>query len=349
MSYKFLSGLAKKVAVSAISLTLVLATFSTLSAKAQNTANRGLIISPAISELDADRGSSYEFQILVQNDTDQSMNIKTLLQTFVASSNEGQPTIKDFEAGSTLPSWFSFNQSNFSVDAKKDTKSRFNINVPTDAVPGSYYFAVTYANGNTSTAANGNKVDIETRVQALIFVNVKGKVQKEVKFDTFKTDNQVYDPFFDGIKLDYKISDAGNVYLRPSGNIFVGYDDANPENKASLNPDEKIILPNSTRTFGYASKAQWNVNGISSNTQVDGQYQTLDFKPKWFGNQKVKAIIVYANSDGQLEKKEVNVEVFFFPWKLLSIVVGAILILIAGVVLFRIYKNNKKSSEKMSS
>lgn len=338
MHHKFLAKLTTKVITIIVSITIILGAFSYVPVKSQ-TQNRGLVVGPTITDFDADRGTSYPFEVLVENDSDKEMNIKVSLQTFEASAQEGQPTIKNFAPDSEIPQWFQVSQKEFTLASKQRFTSQVTINIPTEALPGSYYFALTYASKDDNQNSDGTRVSLEARIQSLFFVNVKGKTNRDVKFDTFQTQSKVYDPFFDSIQLDYKIAVSGNTYLRPSGNIYINTDGS--ESSLDINPNQKIILPNSVRSFGYLSKAQWNLPNINNQiSSKDIVYSDLDIKPKWFGNQTIKGVIIYANSNGDgLEKKEVNLEIFFFPWKLLGLVVPLIIFIIALVFAgLRIYR-----------
>lgn len=318
---------------------LVLATTST-TAKAQS-ADRGLILRPAILELEADRGGSYDFNITIENDSSSdNVDLQTSINTFEASGEEGIPAIKDLDASSPYKKWVSFDKAEFSLAPNKSFESKFRVSVPRDTQPGSYFFAVTYATSpTTSTNGSGTKVDISRRVAALLFVTVKGKVDRAVSFDKFQTSKGVYDPFFDSVQVDYKISTQGNVYLKPSGNIFIGTGTNSPDNTLSLNPNDKFILPNSGRNFSIVSNASWQWPFLSDVNKTDN---TVNISKPWFGSKKITASILYANGNGELEKKETQVEVFFFPWKLLLSLLLLVFVIAGG---FLIYKFNNKTAK----
>jgi hypothetical protein len=338
MSILFKNKFVKAINVLAIVASfLVLVTAST-PAKAQS-ADRGLILRPAILELEADRGGSYDFNVTIENDSStDNVDLQSSINTFEASGEEGIPAIKDLPTNSPFKKWVNFDKGDFSLAPNKSFESKFRVSVPTDAQPGSYFFAVTYATSPTSsTNGSGTKVDISRRIAALLFVTVKGKVDRTVSFDKFQTNKGVYDPFFDSVQLDYKISTQGNVYLKPSGNIFVGSSTSSPDNTLNLNPNDKFILPNSARNFTAVSNPTWHWPFLSDSNKTDNN---VDITKPWFGSKKFTASILYANGNGELEKKETQVEVFFFPWKLLLTLLLLVFVVAGG---FLIYKYNKKA------
>jgi hypothetical protein len=259
------------------------------------------------------------------------MNISTQLQSFKASEDEGIPTVTDFEENSDKLQWVRFLDTSFELQPGKDYTSNVVVSIPQNAEPGSYYFALTYANSQTGNSTDSTEVAVEARVSALLFLTVKGQIDREVQFVQFSTPQGIYDPFFDGITLNYRLSTTGNVYLKPSGDIFVG-DLTNPDTRLSLNPQQKIILPDSARSFSYSSKPalDW---GILS-TKAEGQNQTGDLKLPFIGQKKITAVVLYPNSDGQLEKTETEVTITLLPWKTLLLVllilpvIGAIFYLV---------------------
>lgn len=333
------SNLTRKLIFTASILAFSLSGFMTLKVSAENTINRGLVVSPAIMELDGDRGSSYEFTVKVANDTpDVNYSINSLVNSFEAGSEEGIPVIKELPDGSILKNWIKFDQVEFNLSPRQTFDSVFKVNIPTETKPGSYFLAITYAtSGEDSKLASNKKVIIEQRVAALLFITVKGKVERQVEFKKFSTNNKVYDPFLDNFKLDYRIGTEGNVYLKPAGNIFIGNDINNPEQTLDLNPDEIFILPNSSRSFEFISKAVFNIPFLTQ--KVDGK-KAIDLKRPWFGNQKVSANVIYADSEGRLSRQEIETQVTFVPWKS-----GLLLLIALGVVASGIYffKRSKKN------
>jgi len=317
-----LNKISHKLIFGAVTVATLLTGFASFQTQAQTTANRGIIVSPAIMELEADRGASYEFTVRVENDTPESeYTMRSLVNTFEAGSEEGIPVIKELPEGNEIRNWIKFDQEEFSVSPRDSFDSVFKVNVPDEAKPGSYFLAVTYATGDAETVVTNSKVVVEQRVAALLFVTVKGKVERQVEFKTFATNKQVYDPFFDGIKLDYKIGTEGNVYLKPAGNIFVGNNIDKPEATLALNPNDSFILPNSNRSFGFVNQPKLNIPLLTQ--KVEGERE-VDINRPWFGSQKITANIIFADSEGKLERKEVETEVLYIPWKLGLVVLVAV-------------------------
>lgn len=309
-------------------------------ASAQSTDDRGILISPAISELEADRGGIYQLNIKVENNTpDQTLQMNTSLNTFVASDTEGVPIIQPISSDSDLANWVDIKQPEFKLKPGEKFESLFDVNVPSEAEPGSYFLAVTYSDGGVPTEQDKNLLVMEKRVAALVFINVKGQVQKEVEFSRFDTNKTIYDPFFDDFKLDYKILIDGNSYLKPSGNIFLESENGEDSVGFNLNPDQKIILPDSARSFDLGGKSAWQFPLLNEKASSNRQ---IELPKQLFGKKIVRGTVLYSKGDGQISRQETRKEVFFFPWKL-SLLVISVIMLIAGAAGFGYLKFKQKS------
>jgi hypothetical protein len=296
--------------------------------------NRGLIVSPAIFELSADRGGSYQFSLNVENNSEnEDYSLSPLAQTFTADNEEGNPTVSAIPDGSPLRNWISFEESKYEIKKGQKAESKFTVNVPSETDPGSYYFAISYTTKLPATN-EGAKVVLNKEVSALLFVTVKGQITRNVSFDSFTSYSQFVDPFFDGLNLNYKIKLDGNAYLKPSGNVFAGNNLESPDSTLTLNPNQKIILPNTGRNFTMQTNPTLDWGFLSfkpSSLPNKGEIlKVSDVKVPWFGSQKFTAQVLYVNNDGSLDKKSAELQVFFFPWKTLLLVLSAIGLIAAG-------------------
>jgi hypothetical protein len=283
---------------------------------------QGLAITPALLELEADRGSSYNLEVGLLNDSDgQEYKIKTLLQGFVAGQDEGVPVVTDLPQNSPYLNWVEFKETSFTIKQGEKAKSNVVVSVPSDAQPGSHYLALTYAVENEEKSVEGQKplVRINQRIAALLFLNVKGQVQRDVDFDFIQADKNLYDPFIDNLKVDYRLKVSGNAYFKPSGNIFIGNDSTNPEATLAINPEQKIIMPNSMRTFNFTNESISN------------------FPKPWFGEQAIEARILFLNSQSELTQKSAKLKIYYFPWKTL-LAISPVILLILILYYFRFRK-----------
>lgn len=297
---------------------------------------RGMIVSPPTQEIEVDRNVTYELYIDIQNDTsgNDTLNITQTVETFQTSDNEGVPEIREFDKNDQRKSWVSFDQPIYNLRKGESKKAKVNITIPKDAEAGGYYFAIVFEN-NPSTSSQQSQVIIKQRIATLLFVNVRGKAQREVSFDSINTDKQIYDPLFDPIDIKYKIRVEGNSFFKPSGNIFISSNDKQSESVLNVNPEQKIIFPNSTRSFGTNITPLFQTDGFS----IPKKNEDVIERP-WIGESQIQVKVVYINSNQEITQKIGYVKIFFFPWRL-ALVLLFVLCIVASVIWFFILRKKK--------
>jgi hypothetical protein len=299
------------------------------------TANSGLIVSPAIMELNADRGGTYEFTMSLENAASQEVyTLFPYAQKFTTNDDAGTPVLAKIDPTDPVFGWVEFNEESYALKPGDETSARFRVTIPESAEPGSYYLAISYTTNNDPESES--TVVIDQEVSALLFITVKGAITREVNFDEFTSNITVVDPFLDDLLLTSKINTEGNVYYKPTGNIFVGQDSESPDQNLPINPNQKIILPGTKRTFHQVTQSRVSIPFLSSqvdiNTLTDGDVVTNELVKPIIKNERFQATIVYANSDGTLEQKTVERNIFFFPWK------TTLIAIVLAVVSFGLYK-----------
>jgi len=323
---------------------------------ADNNARTGLVVTPALYELEAERGNGYDIEINLLNDSgDDDYKITTLLQGFSASKEEGVPVVSDLASDSKYLSWVTFQQTNFSIKSNEKKVSHIRVNIPQDAEPGSHYLALTYNIDNPNQTPDPSKpqVKIQPRIAVMLFLNIKGQVQRDANFDFIQADKNLYDPFFDGAKIEYRIRAEGNAYLKPTGNIFIGGDSVNTKQAfwsysnttLNLNPEGKIILPNSARTFklflGAQNEVPYLSTGIVEKQDLEqnqsGNYTggVYNLDHPWFGSQNVEVRMLFVNSQNELTQRSATVQLNYFPWKGLLLISPVLILLGVGFWFYR--------------
>ncbi len=306
--------------------------------------NRGLIVSPITNDLDVDKGQVYEYNLNMENDTDSyKYNIEISKQSFAPSEVDGVPELIDFSKTNDYSSWLTFEKDSFSIEPTKEQDIKVRLNIPQDAKSGGYYFAIILTDNPNLSDDSVSGVKITQRIVSLLFVNVKGKVDRIIKFQNLSSNLSLYDPFFDSILLKYQLRLEGGSYTKPSGNIFLNKGSESGVTVFPLNPEEKIILPGSNRSLQISSPASVNVPFLSNTAGEPVQNNDAktsntvfkDWQKPLIGVQNVEARVVYVNQAGKSEQSS-NLNLYFFPWKTL------LLVLIPAAVFYMIYRFLKK-------
>lgn len=304
--------------------------------------NRGLIVSPIINDIDAEKGKSYSYSLDLYNDTpNYKYNIDITKQTFVPTQADGVPELANFSPENDYSNWLNFDQDKFTIDAGKKQTVQAKLIIPSDAQAGGYYFALVFGDNPDNQNDLGAGVKIKQRIVALLFVNVKGQVEKSAEFTNIETNQKVYDPFFDTIFLKYTIKVNGGTYLKPTGNVFLDEGSKAGVDLFPLNPSEKIILPNSGRSFTLMSKSNFEIPVLSNqvqNLEEDKKSTTSsNNQPNWvkpfLGSQKIEARVIYVDSDGKIAQQSIKTDIFYLPWK-----APLIIAILSSVIFFVWYK-----------
>ena len=312
--------------------------------------NRGLIISPLTNDLDVEKNQTYEYNLNLENDSDSyKYNLDISKQSFAPSETDGVPELVNFPDNSNYSSWLSFGKENLSLDAGEKYDLKVKLSIPSDAKAGGYYYAIVISTSPNQASLDTSGVKITQRIVSLLFVNVKGKVERIIKFQNLSSNQSLYDPFFDSILLKYKIRVEGGSYTKPSGNVYLNNGFEAGKTIFPLNPQEKIILPGSARTIELLSPASFEIP-FFSNIVAYAQENILkktssttfpDWQRPIFGPQNIEARVVYVDSDSKLSQQSSSIQVFFFPWKTL------LLILVPAILIWATLKYRKTRSEKI--
>ena len=340
------ANLMTKVTTSVALLVLSFATLNTLSVTAQSQQNRGVIVTPAIIEQEADKNTPYDLTVNVQNDsTEDNVNLTPVLYEFNTVNEDGTPNIKPVDAASERASWVSFADTALTLNKgeKKDAKVR--VFVPDAAQAGSYYFALTFSRQTQGADAKGQVVSINSQIASLLFLTVKGQVNRDVQLSDIKLSSTTVDPFFDPLSINYKVSLNGNAYVKPAGNIFTGNDQTNPENTLTINPNQRIILPNSNRSFETRinPSLNWFYKADDYKTSNGDLSIVNNYNRPFFGSQKVNFKLIYVNNEGKLDQKTAELNVWFVPWRF---ILAIAVVLILAVVGYLMMKKSKKDDKK---
>ncbi len=327
----------------------------------QITQNRGLIVTPAIIEAELDPGSSNIFNITLENDTpNQTYNLFPRIQTFKEGDREGSAILEELSTADPIYKWISFSEKSINLQPKAKKDISVSVNLPVGAKAGGYYLALVFSTKNPSETSE-TKINLDQAVATLLFLQVKGVIQRQATFDKVQINSKqgfitnlmqnlgfsdtccVYDPFFDPIELSYQIKVEGNTHLKPEGNILIYENAERPQSTIDINPNNKIILPDSKRSFGLMLKSSLlSANFINNLAFADNIYDsTEEVYTPIIGMQNLDLKFVYTNSSSELETQNLGFKYILFPWKtltLLLLVLASSGLLIFGVKKFKLKK-----------
>jgi hypothetical protein len=245
-----------------ISAIVVPATFlhSSAFADANTDAANGLQISPALVQMNGEKGKTYTVQLKVLNVTGSDLSFSSSVNDFGAKDELGTPAILLNETApspTSIQSWVAAIPS-FSLKAHETKTINATITIPLNAEPGGHYGVIRFS--GTEPTLNGTGVGLSASAGTLFLVRVAGDVTEKLSLATFEAmNNDKPTSFFENGPINFlvRIQNSGNVHLAPSGYITVHDSFGNQVTTLPVNQDKGNILPSSIRRFTASFDKQW--------------------------------------------------------------------------------------------
>lgn len=337
-----------KVTLLLIVLSSVLSPFSTVSAQEDKLNYFGIIINPAIIFLEANPGETITDVVRLTNDfqerdPSQPNYIGTSKVIYYPSSlvfqQSGEEGIAQFVFDSNLPyaqdasKWVSFSESSYIIDYGQTVESNFVLQVPTDAQPGGHYFGLVYGDNQGELY---DEVSLSKSIAALVFLTVRGDVEKDGKLVEFDTGKNWYE--FGPVDFKIRYENTGNVHEVLGGNIFVHKGDiTKPIATLTVNErGEKVALPRSVREI----RENWGDGFIVK--KAEGGYKlNWDSITKIYVGKYKATLKLRHSSNGERVTSEAEISFWMIPWKLIA----ALVLIITGFVIYFIVSRRKRSKK----
>lgn len=221
------------------------------SAKAATDNAQGLQISPVLVDILADPGKTYSFKISILNVTTGDLLFKPIINDFQSKNDSGEPDIilDGTVPSTTLKGWIS-PIPDITVKAKKSVEVNVSISVPVGAEPGGHYGVVRFS--GIAPALDKSGVSLAASAGPLILLRVSGAVtEKLVVKDFYTVRGKNRNVWFESSPITFieKITNTGNIHLKPVGNLVVTNMFGNTVASLKVNDEKGNILPSGTRSF----------------------------------------------------------------------------------------------------
>lgn len=228
---------------------------------AQSTdAANGLQISPALVQLNGEKGKSYTVQLKVLNVTGSDLSFKTAVNDFAAKDETGTPSIfltSTTPLPTSIQTWVN-SIPDFTLKAHEEKTINVVLTIPTDAEPGGHYGVIRFS--GTQPQLSGTGVGLSASAGTLFLVSVAGDITEKVNLATFEaSENNKPSALFEygPITFTTRFQNTGNVHVQPTGTILVEDVFKNKVADLPVNSDKGNILPSSTRKFESVLDKKW--------------------------------------------------------------------------------------------
>lgn len=291
-----------------------------------------LTASPVFFEFSTEKGTTLKDKIRVRNNTAASISLQVGLQRLAPGANS-EATLSDPKPEDEFVSWVTLESQSVTARPREWTDIPFTITVPQDAAFG-YYFAFLLTQAPPEKEAGTAKVAGGVAVPVLLNVKAPGAVAsgKLIEFKP-KTLINEYLP----VEFITRVSNTGNVHIKPRGNIFVR--GAGGKDLAILEVNQALgnVLPQGSRSFESA----WTDGFLVREPSADGKTKlTIHWnKLTDFRIGRYSAYLLAVYDDGTKDVAlEGTTSFWVIPYKILAgLLIGLVALVLVVRKLLRIY------------
>ncbi|MFA5136573.1 MAG: hypothetical protein WC489_04225 [Patescibacteria group bacterium] len=261
-----------------------------------------LTVGPARQQITINPGESAPFAVKFYNQGEFPLTGIVKVADFVVQSNDGAPRIiddiKTANPKYSASGWTTLSFDRAAIDANDRAIITGNISVPKDARPGGRYIAVYFEPSiSTPQSVEGASQGTTPRIASLIYIRVAGPITENAIISSlFAKSFYEYGP----IKVNSEILNRGDYHIRPRGILTLSNSIDGLVEQSSLR--EENIFPDAARMYENSLGSKWMM-----------------------GRYKINLAASYGEKGQALER---SIYVWVFPWKVATIVLLAVLIII---------------------
>lgn len=181
------------------------------------------------------------------------------------------PTSETSEAAGT---WIELEQETVRVPAEGRAVVDYTVTVPEDTTPGDHPAGVAAAIGSQGTDADGNVVDVQSRVGFRVMTRVTGEVAPALDVAVSGDYRLDWNPFRPGtMDIAYTVTNTGNVRLGADTAIRLGGLGGDTD-QPGIAIEE--IAPGETRSGTAELRGVWPIGPLTASLEASGRAVTAD-------------------------------------------------------------------------
>lgn len=341
----------KSIAMAALAV-VVAATYALPAMPVSAASSSALSIAPKKNYV-IDPGKSVKDKLTIRNlDSQNSLDLTLRVIDFTFTDDGGTPKL--FLAEDAPQTTWSLKPfltipKSVSVPAGGTKSVDMSVAIPAGHGAGSYYSAIVYSTG----APDGGNVGLSASGVTLVFANVPGLVNEDLKLQKFgayheATASSKADYMFitakEPLQIAYTLKNNGNVVESPVGSITLKDMFGREQTINNVNPSSSLALIGQSRTFTACIKlAAESVNISGSTTQAN----TCTSPGLWPGYYSAK-LDLYYGQNGNVTQEILGTSSFWYlPWWFVIVVI--VLLLIIAFIVWRIVRVVKGKVNRSSS
>lgn len=222
----------------------------------------GTTVSPAVTEVNVDKGKSYTISMRVTNASAGDLTYTTETQDFEAKDETGDAkllTDTSLTPAVSIRSWFTGLPKTLTIKAGQTATVPVQIVVPANATAGGHFGAIGFIANPTSGSGN---VHVASEVSSLFLLTVNGPITENLtvaSFDTRNADGTKHQGFFEYGPVTFvtRFKNEGNVQEQPVGHIDITNLFGHKTATLDMNKSAGNVLPSSIRAYTSTLKTKW--------------------------------------------------------------------------------------------
>jgi hypothetical protein len=258
----------------------------------------GLRVTPVKNEIALNPGETKTVKYSIKNMSTETITVKSSIYDFGSDGSTGNPQVIVDSNNPSLYSVKPFVQPvpDFLLPGGEQRDIEVVVNVPKEAVPGSYFGIIRFASiPQDSSNQPQSNVAFTASVAPILLVDVLGDVAQGMQLEsiTVSRNSRTASLFFLAPDLaTLRLENTGNGFLRPNGvvQIYWGNKVVYSYNVSNQQKPE-VVLPKSTRNFSHPIYGLWapgrykvvaniSAEGLDSEPQTTTSY--IWVIPYWF-------------------------------------------------------------------
>ncbi len=205
-----------------------------------------MTVSPPVIELNAKPGDKIKERFRLRNNLSSPVNLGIDVKKLSSDSTSGEPIPAEPTKDDEFISWLSVDPSSVTVLPKEWTDVNFEITIPENAAYGYYY--VLRVHPTQEEGVKGSGATVRGQVLVVVLLNVvKDGAKAKAGLVSFTPSTFVSE--YVPVTFTAKVSNTGNVHVKPAGNIFIRSFHQKDIAILDINGGHQTVLPGGTRTF----------------------------------------------------------------------------------------------------
>ena len=219
----------------------VLTVFFVSNIYAQTPPDKGITLSPVISNVTLNKGETYNGKLYITYNNNSKVNANVLVYAFRQSGDTQHPKFSDkINKLSQAIHWIDI-QKNVELYPHKSIVIPYTLHVAQNASPGGHFLSIII-----SITKSGNEKIVES-VGSLLIITINGKIISSGYIQSFSETHKIF--FQNPINLYLKFVNTGNIQLAPFGYITISNIFGNKIKVIEINKKQSLDLPKSTRLY----------------------------------------------------------------------------------------------------